>query len=80
MTMFMTETTERHSSLALQAILDDAPEIGLDAAVLRHGSVLPAHVQEHLAELDDDDVAVLMQVRDGLGGLDALAMDNNNNI
>lgn len=80
MTMTITETTERQSSLALQAILDDAAEIGLHAAVLRHGSALPVHVQEHLAELDDDDVAVLMQVREGLGGLDELAMDNNNNI
>lgn len=80
MTLMTEAVDERTAGLALQAILDEAPTLGLPEAVLRHGDRLPEHVRTHVLELTDAELVELGDVRDALGGLDAVALDNNNNI
>lgn len=80
MTLMTEAIDERSTGLALQAILDEAPAVGVREAVRLHGGVLPEHVRAHVLELSEAELAELGAVRDALGGLDAVAMDNNNNI
>lgn len=80
MTIVTTAVDDRAIGNALQAVIDDAPMLGVEEALARHGGDLPEHLRSQVAGLTTAELAELAEVSNTLGGHDAIAPDNNVNV
>ena len=64
---------------AIEAILDNAPTMGVEAALRRFGTSLTATERELVSSLSSEEFDQLGRVRTKLGPLARRANNNNNN-
>lgn len=70
---------ENERSLALEAVLNNAPELGVKEALKRFGGPLTVTERELVSGLSKAELTGLKVARGKLGSLGSLAKDNNNN-
>ncbi len=71
--------TGEERSLALNIVLSNAADMGIDAALQQFGSPLTDTEKAAVKALSKDDIVALRQVSGKLGSLSPLAATNNNN-
>lgn len=70
----------RERSMALEAVLTHAGNVGIDKAIEKFGGPLTNTEKELVKSLKPEEFKALEEIRRKLGHLGSLAKDNNNNI
>jgi hypothetical protein len=70
--------TARERSLALEAVLSNAPTLGVQEAVERFGAALTPTERQLISSLSQEELAAFVSTRAKLGGI-GFRLPNNNN-